>query len=96
MSSLAPLLHFDDTNLNVINLSNKPVSEVITEAQNLVNAWHFSLKASGGDLKLEKCFWILQEHVWNNDKCTLSKHTPYQIMDTIDENTHPLQLIFPS
>ena len=51
--SLADLLNVDDTDLNVLNLSNKPVSEAITEAQNILNAWHFDLKASGGDLNLK-------------------------------------------
>ena len=49
MFSLADLLHVDDTDLNVLNLSNKPVFEVNTEAQNLLNARNFVLKASVGD-----------------------------------------------
>ena len=52
--SLDALLHFDDTDLNVLIFSNKPAFEFITYAQNLLNAFQFTLKALGGDLKLEK------------------------------------------
>ena len=76
MFSLATLFHVNDTDLNVLVFSNKPFFEVITESQNLINALNLALKASGGDLKLEIFFWTLQEHSWNNHKCTLEKSTP--------------------
>ena len=57
--SLAVLLHVDNTDLSVLNFSNKPIFEFITEAQNLLSSWDFALKALGSDLKLEKCVWTL-------------------------------------
>ena len=56
MCSLAPLLYVDETDLNVLNVSNKPIFEVVADVQNVLNIYHFPLKASGSDLKLEKCF----------------------------------------
>ena len=52
--SSSTLLRVDDAYLNVLNLSNKPVFEVITEVQNLLNSMCLALKAPGIDLKLEK------------------------------------------
>ena len=66
--SLAALVYVDDSDLNILNLNQKSTVEVLEEAQALLNAWHFALRTSGGELKLEKCFWTLQDYVWTRDK----------------------------
>ena len=54
--NLAALLYADNTDLNMLNLSNKSIYKVITEAQNLLKAFYFILRVLGRELKLEKCF----------------------------------------
>ena len=46
--SLAPLVHVDDSDLNILNLNQKLTLEVVEEAQALLNAWHFVLQILGG------------------------------------------------
>ena len=41
---LAYLVHVDDTDVNVLNFSNKPIAELITEVNNLFNAYYFPLR----------------------------------------------------
>ena len=57
---------------------------MVEEAQALLNAWYFALRMSGGDLKLEKSFWTLQDYEWRNDKYHLLTHIPYQITVAAD------------
>ena len=74
---LVALTHVDETDLNVLNLNQKLTLEVIEEAQALLFAWQFALQVSGGELKLEKCFWTLQDYLWRNDRFKLINRTPY-------------------
>ena len=53
---LATLLYIDNSDLNILNINQKSIFKVIVEAQALLNAWHFALRISGGELKVEKCF----------------------------------------
>ena len=54
--SLVALAHADDSSLNVLNLNKKLTIDVVEEVQASLSAWHFLLRALGGDLKLEKSF----------------------------------------
>ena len=74
---LAALIYVDDSDLNVLNLNQKSTLEVVEEAQALLNALHFALRMSSGELKLEKYFWTLQDYKWKKDKCLLIKYIPY-------------------
>ena len=61
---LAALMYVDDTDLYVFNDGSLDVSEVVLKAQQLLDAWHTALKFTGGDLKLSKCYWTLQDYQW--------------------------------
>ena len=88
-------MHVDDSDLNVLNLNQKTTLEVVEEAQALLNAWHFALRISGGELKLEKCFWTLQDYVWEKDECVLSRFTPYQLTVNMHGQSQPLSFLSP-
>ena len=65
----------DDTDLYVFNDGTMDVSAVVSKAQQLLDAWHAALKFTGGDLKLPKCYWTLQDYHWHNGKCNFSCST---------------------
>ena len=54
--SLATLACVDNSDLNVLNLYKKSTINAVEEAQALLSAWYFTLRALGGDLNLEKSF----------------------------------------
>jgi len=66
----------DDMDLIVTDLANT-VEAVTTKMQGSLKLWHGLLKAMGGDLVPEKCFWYLidfdfkqnkwQYHWWNKE-----------------------------
>ena len=60
--SLAALIFVDDTDLHVFNSGSDTTEEVVMKAQRLLDAWHDILKFTGGDLKLSKCYWTLQDY----------------------------------
>ena len=59
---LAALMYIDDTDLYVFNDGSLDVSKVVLKAQQLLDTWHTALKFTGGDLKLSKCYWTLQDY----------------------------------
>ena len=59
---LAALMHVDDTDLYIFNDGLTCTLEVITKAQKLLDAWHEALRFTGGDLKLSKYYWTLQDY----------------------------------
>lgn len=71
MLPLAALIFADDTDLYVFNSSTDTAEEVVTKAQRLLDAWHEILKCTGGDLKLSKCYWTLQDYQWKQGKCKM-------------------------
>ena len=89
------LIYIDNSDLNVLNLAYKSTLEVVEEAQALLNAWHFALKMFGSKLKLDKCFWMLQDYEWHNDRYRLLKFTPFQLTVNINEHNQPLTFSSP-
>ena len=59
---LAALVFVDNTDLCVFNLGIDNAEEVVIKAQRLLDAWHEVLKFTGGDLKLSKYYWTLQDY----------------------------------
>ena len=51
---------------HVFNSQSYDATEVVLKDQKKSNAWHASLKFTGGDLKLSKCCWNLQDYRWKN------------------------------
>ena len=66
---LAALIFVDDTDLYVFNSGADTAEEVVIKAQRLLNTWHEILKFTGGDLKLSKCYWTLQDYEWKQGIC---------------------------
>jgi Reverse transcriptase (RNA-dependent DNA polymerase) len=58
----------DDTDL-IQEITNE--EDYITQAQNMLNVWDNSLRATGGALVAEKCSWFLLKHRWQNNKWEL-------------------------
>ena len=84
---LAALMYVDDTEFYVFNDGTMDASTVVSKAQNLLNAWHEALKFTGGELKLPKCYWTLQDYHWHNSRCTSSCSTTSTIC--INSNNVP-------
>jgi len=57
----------DDTNLIVTDTSNEE-QVVASKMQGSVSLWHGLLKATGGDLVPEKCFWYLIDFHFEHNK----------------------------
>ena len=53
--------------------------EVVIKAQRLLDAWHEVLKFTGGDLKLSKCYWTLQDYQWKQGKCKMTVNTNHKL-----------------
>ena len=80
--SLAALIFVDDTDLYVFNSGTDSTEEIARKAQRLLDVWHEILKFTGGDLKLSKCYWTLQDYQWNQGQCKV-----------ITTNTHKLHIV---
>ena len=59
---LAVLIFIDDTDLYIFNSESDTIEDLVFKVQQLLDAWHYILKFIGGDLKLLKCYWILQDY----------------------------------
>ena len=64
MCTIIELMCVNDIDLNVLNIEGKYALEVIELDQRILDAWQFALSISGGDLKLDKCSWTIQEYYW--------------------------------
>ena len=62
MFTLIVSIHVDDTELNALNIEDKSTLEVIELDQKILYSWQFYLSISGGDLKLDKCSWTMQDY----------------------------------
>ena len=76
---LAALIFADDTDLHVFNSGSDTTEEVVMKAQRLLDAWHNILKFTGGDLKLSKCYWTLQDYQWAQGKCKMIGDTSHSL-----------------
>ena len=76
---LAALIFVDDTDLYVFNSGSDTTEEVVMKGQRLLDAWHDILKFTGGDLKLSKCYWTLQDYQWSQGKCKMISDTSYSL-----------------
>ena len=75
-------MYADDTDLYVFNDGTMDASAVVSKAQKSLDVWHEALKFTGSDLKLQKCYWTLQDYHWHNGKCTFSCSTTNTICIT--------------
>ena len=76
---LATLIFVDDTDLHVFNSGSDSAEEVVIKAQRLLDAWHEVLKFTGGDLKLSKSYWTLQDYQWKQGKCKKIINTNHKL-----------------
>ena len=59
---LAALMFADDADLYVFNSGIEITKEIVVKAQKILDAWHNILTITGGNLKLSKCYWTLQDY----------------------------------
>ena len=57
------LLYVNNTDLNLLNLDSISTEEIVTRVQAMLDAWQTALQISGGELKLEKSYWMMQEYI---------------------------------
>ena len=81
---LAALIFVDDTNLYVFNSGSDTTEEIVLKAQCLLDAWHHILQFTGGDLKLSKCYWTLQDYQWKQGQCQMLSDTIHYLHISID------------
>jgi len=62
---LAGLAFVDDTDL-IINDPSNDAEQVSDKMQRSLSTWHGILRATGGELVPEKCFWYLIDFKWAN------------------------------
>ena len=53
--------------LRILNKVREDAMQIENKAQSMLNAWHQSLEHAGGQLKLQKLHWTMQEHAWRNN-----------------------------
>lgn len=59
---LAALAHAGGTDLHVLNNGSSDVYAVVLKAEQLLDTWRAALRFTGGDLKLSKYYWALQDY----------------------------------
>lgn len=90
---LAALMFVDDTDLYVFNSGVDTTRELVIKAQKLLDAWHNILKITGGNLKLSKCYWTLQDYQWQQGKCKMVYSTSYKLhIDVENRRTEVMHL----
>ena len=82
--TLAALIFVDDADLHVSNSGSDAVEELVVKAQRLLDSWHNIVKFTGGDLKLSKCYWKLQDYEWKHGKCVMISHTAHSLHVSVD------------
>lgn len=78
-------MHADDTDLYVFDDSSSDSTSSVQKAQLLLDSWHKALGFTGGDLKVSKYYWALQDYRWTNGKCVYSRETSHAL--TITSNS---------
>ena len=68
---LVALIFVDNIDPYVFNSGSDTTEELVFKAQRLLDAWHYILWFTGGELKLSKCYWTLQDYQWERDQCKM-------------------------
>jgi len=69
---MAGFAFVDNTNLIVMDITQDERA-VMSKMQQSLNLWHGLLKATGGDLVPDKCFWYLINFTWVKDRWQYAK-----------------------
>ena len=85
----------DDADLKIDNKVNESTNKIIHRAQAILTAWHQALHISGGELKLEKCYWTLQYYVWRDNVATLRSDKTMDLCLNIEQQAQKLPYIPP-
>ena len=76
---LVALIFVDDADLHVFNSGSETTEELVVKAQRLLDAWHHILTFTGGNLKLSKCYWTLQDYQWQQGRCSMTTSTTHKL-----------------
>ena len=73
------LMYVDDTDILLAALHDEEtIDDVMVRAKKAAKVWNHSVKASGGAMGVDKCYWSAVDFVWNSGRWT------YRDMDDID------------
>ena len=73
-------LFINDTDLHIENSGRESNRKMINWAQTILNTWYQALRLTGRELKLDKCYWIMQSYVWKDNKITLVRENSEQLI----------------
>ena len=85
------IMYIDDTDLFIFNTGSESEQEIAERAQKLLDTWHFALKLSGGDLKLEKSSWLLLLYQWIEGISQLSQNNSYNLYINVNNTPHAIK-----
>ena len=63
-------------------------SDTSSRVQKTLDLWRFALYLTGGDLKLQKCYWTLFNYEWTNDRCYLKEKIDVSITLNTTNSLH--------
>ena len=92
---IASFLHANNTDLVALNNGKELVRDIVVRAQSLLDKWDKALNIIGGDLKLKKCVWSLQDCEWKSGKCVLKKDAEFKIVIKQNGRRVPIKHIQP-
>jgi len=84
-----------DTDLKIDNNGNETAIEVILRAQIILTAWHHALQFTSGELKLDKCYWTMQDFEWKDNIAKLIPYKPADLFLTINGNPQTILYLPP-
>ena len=67
---IVALTYLDNTDLYMFNEGDDSIEALVAKVQLLLNTWYEVLKITSRELKLSKCYQILQDHKQKNSKCS--------------------------
>ena len=57
-------LFINDTTMFTVGARNETVNSIVRRAQNTGDVWQYGLRATGGDVRPQKCHWLLLAYLW--------------------------------
>jgi len=62
-----------------MNNGEESIIDIVNRVQQVLTTWQRNLAFTRGQLKLQKCYWILIVHAYVNNKVILLTNSEYQL-----------------
>ena len=62
-----------------MNNGEESIIDIVNRVQQVLTTWQRNLAFTGGQLKLQKYYWILIVHAYVNNKVILLTNSEYQL-----------------